>query len=253
MKTLTTFFISIKKQILGLIIFITIWYIFSLFFPSYIIPSPAILYTHKEIILSEEFATNLYITLYRIFIGFTLSFIIGTLIGIISFVMKHHEIINLTLQLFQIIPGTILGVILLLVFGINSLVPISLIIILATPLISTNTSNGLIKKNKKFEQLIIGIGGGLKEIIKDVYIPALMPIFKSNLIIGFNFSLKIVILGEFIGTQSGIGYLLNVAKIYFDMDKVFYYLMIIIIIMIVYQVFINLIFILFFEKYFYPE
>lgn len=253
MTNLKAFFISIKKQLLGLLVFIFLWYIFSLFFPSYIIPSPEILINKSSIMLSQDFIINLYITIYRIFIGFLISFIIGTIIGIISFILKHHELINLTLQIFQIIPGTILGVILLLIFGISSMVPISLIIILSTPLISTNTSNALIKKNQKFEQLIIGMNGTKGDIIKDVYIPTLMPIFKTNLIIGFNFSLKIVILGEFIGTQSGIGYLLNVAKIYFDMDKVFYYLFVIISLMIIYQIFINLIFHIFFKKYFFSE
>jgi ABC-type nitrate/sulfonate/bicarbonate transport system permease component len=65
--------------------------------------------------------------------------------------------------------------------------------------------------------------------------------------------LKVVVLGEFIGSQDGLGYLLNVARIYFQMDKVFFYLIVLLLFMVLYEFFINLIFVIFFQKYLYGE
>jgi len=65
--------------------------------------------------------------------------------------------------------------------------------------------------------------------------------------------LKVVVLGEFIGSQDGLGYLLNVAKIYFQMDKVFFYLIILLLFMVIFELVVNLFFILFFQKYLLSE
>ncbi len=48
--------------------------------------------------------------------------------------------------------------------------------------------------------------------------------------------LNIVILGEFIGSQEGVGYFMNRAKIYFKTDDVFFYLSVILGIMVCFQI-----------------
>jgi ABC-type nitrate/sulfonate/bicarbonate transport system permease component len=84
-------------------------------------------------------------------------------------------------------------------------------------------------------------------------LPLLIPTLQSNLTLGFGLSLKVVILGEFIGSQDGIGYLLNVSKVYFKMDEVFFYLFVILAMMVCFQIGQNIVFTSFLGKYFYPE
>jgi len=203
-------------------------------------------------LVRPDFITNLGITLYRTFIGFGLSFIIGTFLGLFAYTLKIRELIETTLLIFQVIPGTILGIILLLIFGIGNTTPIALIVILTTPVIAVNTSNSLTKRNQTIEFLIKSYSKKLKYQITDEYIPALIPTTKANLSIGFGFSFKIVILGEFIACENGLGYLLNIARIYFNMKLVFLYLLTFIIFIIVFQILINFIFILGLRKYLYP-
>jgi len=92
-----------------------------------------------------------------------------------------------------------------------------------------------------------------KDIIKDLYLPSLIPATRSNITLGMGLGLKVVVLGEFIGSQDGLGYLLNVAKIYFQMDKVFFYLIILLLFMVIFELVVNLFFILFFQKYLLSE
>ena len=70
------------------------------------------------------------------------------------------------------------------------------------------------------EQYLLSAGGSRRHLVRHLYLPALIPTFQSNLSLGFGLSLKVVILGEFIGAQEGLGYLLNVAAIHFDMKAV---------------------------------
>ena len=62
-----------------------------------------------------------------------------------------------------------------------------------------------------------------------------------------------VILGEFIGAQEGIGYLLNVAAIHFDMKTVLFYLAVILLLSALFEIAQNFMFAVFLKKYFYPE
>jgi hypothetical protein len=63
---------------------------------------------------------------------------------------------------------------------------------------------------------------------------------------------QIVVLGEFIGSQDGLGYLLNVAAIRFDMQSVMAYLCVVLIISALFEIGQSLVFSLFLTKYFYP-
>jgi len=248
-KHIKTFFSTIKNNLIALLTFLIIWQISSIFFQNYIVPSPVTLFSNFDNLMTADLLNHFQITLYRIFAGFLVAFIIGTILGFISYIIKLEETIQSVLVLFQVLPGTVLGIIFLLIFGQGNAAPVALIITLTTPLIAINTSNSLFNTNKHLSDVIIAFGGNYWDIIKSVHLPSLVPVVRSNCTIGFGFALKIVVLGEFIASQSGLGYLLNVSKVYFNMKEVFFYLFILITIMLVFQIIINLVFVIFFDKY----
>jgi ABC-type nitrate/sulfonate/bicarbonate transport system permease component len=252
MKHIKIFFSTIKKNLIALIAFLIIWQIFSFFFKSYILPSPALVFKELDSLVSESLINNLEVTLLRIITGFVISFLLGTTIGFLSNLYKIRESMQTVLILFQVLPGTVLGIIFLLIFGQGSAVPIAMIITLTTPLIAINTSNSLLNINRELEDVVYSLGGTRWDVIRSVHLPALVPVMRSNSTVGLGFALKIVILGEFIASETGLGYLLNVSKIYFNMRSVFFYLLIIIVIMLFFQIIISLIFVVFFEKYLLP-
>lgn len=253
MKRLHPFFIAIRNNAFALLLFMLLWSGCALFFPAYIIPTPLDVFRHIETYLEAEFPAHLAVTLYRVLVSFVLAFSIGTGLGILAALWKKQEHLSTLMVLFQVIPGTILGIIFLLVFGVGHAVPIALMTFLTFPVIAINTANGLLRKNLLLEQYVRSIGGRRSHLIRSVYVPALIPIFQSNLTIGFGLSLKIVILGEFIGSQEGIGYLLNLSKLYFNMQAVFFYLFVVVAIMVCFQIFQHVVFATFLGKYFYPE
>lgn len=189
----------------------------------------------------------------RILAGFTISFGLGTGIGVLSYSLKITTTVETLLVLFQVIPGLILGVVFLLIFGVGSSAPVCLIITLSTPLIAINTANTLLKKNSFLEGVIRSFNGGFRDIVLDLYLPALIPTMKTNITMGLVMALKIVLLGEFIASENGIGYLINVSKIYFNMEAVFFYLLVILLLIVGFQIVVNSLFIIFFEKYLYPD
>ena len=210
MKHIKIFFSTIKENLIAFFVFLLIWQVGSLFFQDYIVPSPALILQNIDTLLTDSLINDIQVTLTRIFTGFSISFILGTVIGFLSILLNIRESMQTILVLFQVLPGAVLGIIFLLIFGQGSVVPIILIVTLTTPLIAINTGNSLLNVNQELEDVIYSLGGNYWDVIRSVHIPALVPVLRSNCTIGFGFALKIVIVGEFIAAQTGHGYLLNV-------------------------------------------
>lgn len=253
MKHIKLFFSTIKKNLIAFLAFILMWQILSFFFPTYIVPSPLAIFADFDNLITPQLTGHLKITLLRIITGFALAFVIGTLIGFLSILLKIRESMQTVLILFQVLPGTVIGIIFLLIFGQGSAVPIAMIVTLTTPLIAINTGNSLLNINQELENVVVSLGGRTSQVIRYVHLPALVPAMRSNLTVGLGFALKIVILGEFIASEAGLGHLLNISKIYFNMRSVFFYLLIIVVLMLLFQILINLIFVIFFEKYLFTQ
>ena len=237
----------------GLVVYFAAWFILALFFPPYIIPSPVAVLAGVSSYLPPDFSYQLLLTLYRVLAGFACALLLGSAAGILAFAARKTEHLSSTMLALEVIPGTILGIILLLALGLGSAVPIALAALLTLPAIAINTANALTKKNVALEQYLLSAGGGRRDLIRYLYLPVLVPTSQSNLSIGFGLAIKLVILGEFIGAQDGIGYLLNVARIYFNMKEVFFYLTVVVIATAVFQAGAGLLFSGSLRKYFYPE
>lgn len=253
MRRSTRFSTAVRNNIVGLAVLVGIWSILALFLPSYILPSPLAVLAAAPTFLSNALLSHLGITMYRVAVGFALAFGAGSALGILAFTLRLTEHLNSFMAALQVIPGAILGVILLLVLGIGSGVPIALVALLTLPTIAINTANALAKRNVALEHYLLSVRARRRDLIRHLYVPALIPTFQSNLSLGFGLSLKVVILGEFIGAQEGVGYLLNVAAIHFDMKTVLFYLAVILLFSALFEITQSFMFDVFLKKYFYPE
>jgi len=246
---LALFIRLIKKNLIGFVVFLFLWAVLALIFPEYIIPSPWLVIKQIPQFLDHDFGMHLQVTLLRLFSGFVSAFIISTIIGITAYKLSLFEYAENILSLFQVIPGTILAIIFLIIFGVGNAVPISMIIAMSIPIMAINTSTGLRNISREQEEVVYIFGGSTPEVIRYVYIPALVPVFRSNFLIGTGLALKVIVLGEFIGCENGIGFLLSNARTLFRMDQVFFYLLVIMTIALIFQIIINFIFVELFRKY----
>lgn len=253
MKPSRIFISSLLNEAVGVLLITAVWAGVSLFYPPYIIPSPAAVITGISAYLPVDFTHHLWITAYRVTAGFLIAFGIGTLSGIIAEILRLNKPVNSLMVALQVVPGTILGVIFLLMFGIGSATPILLVAVLTLPTLAINTVNGLAKRNKAQEEYLDSIRGSRWLKIRYSFIPSLIPVVQSNLSLGMSMAVKVVVLGEFIGSQDGLGYLLNHARIMFDMNEVFFYLLVLMVFTLLFQTLQSTIFSIFLRKYYYPE
>ncbi len=229
-----------------------IWSLASLFFEPYVLPSPLEIVGNLDRHATPDLVDHLRITFLRVMAGFLLSFAAGTLVGILGHVLNVTPWVEGAMMMVQVLPGIILGVILLLMVGMGSLAPVLLIIILTTPLIAMNTAAGLARRDPLLENVVRCLGGKSRHLVRDLYLPMLVPAMRANAGTGMTMAVKVAILGEFVAADNGLGHLINVARIYFDMEAVLFYVVVILVLVLGFQLVLGTVFFVFFKKYFYP-
>lgn len=252
MKT-RSFTTPLGSECLSLVILLAVWSVLALAYPAYILPSPWAVLIDLPAYLSPNFWHHAVATLYRTLAGFMMALGTGMLVGVIAYAWKKAQLMNSLMLALQVMPGTVLGVIFLLLFGAGNTAPILLVAFLTMPMLTINTVHGLSKRNQKLQEYLLSIHAGRLALFRYVDLPALIPVLRSNLSAGLGLAVKIVVLGEFIGAQDGIGFLLNQARLILDMKGVFFYLAFLLIFTLTFQAMHTVVFEHFFQKYEYPE
>lgn len=252
MKT-HSFTTHLGSECLSLAILLGVWSVITLVYPAYILPSPWVVLIDLPTYLSTTFWHHAAATLFRTLAGFMMALASGTLIGVIAHTWKKAQLMNSLMLALQVMPGTVLGVIFLLLFGAGHTAPILLVACLTMPILAINTVHGLSKRNLKLQEYLLSLHAGRLAVFQYVDLPALIPVLRSNLSAGFGLAVKIVVLGEFIGAQDGIGFLLNQARLTLDMKGVFFYLIFLLTFTLIFQAIHTAVLDRFFQKYEYPE
>lgn len=202
---------KLKALVLPAIIFI-IWYTASSFdlINSYILPHPArifntALYLIKEGILFK----HLLVSLYRVAVGFSLTFIAAFLLAVIISLNRNlSDYISASLEFLRHIPPIALIPLLILWLGIGEEPKITVIILATFFPVFLNTLNGITNSSKKLEEVgeIFGLNKWEKFI--RITLPQAIPSIIVGMQIGLGYSWRSLIGAELIAASSGIGYMI---------------------------------------------
>ena len=164
---------------------------------------------------------HIYITIYETFISFILGTIIGTLIAIILWWNKFiAKVMDPYLTILNSLPKVALGPIIIIWAGasINSIIIMALLIsvIVTTIPVYNGFSNTDINKIN----LLKSFKANKFQILKMVILPSNYPTIISSLKINVSMSLIGVIMGEFLVSKEGIGYLIMYGSQVFNLNLV---------------------------------
>lgn len=240
------------KTSLPLLLLLVVWALLSFFFEPYILPSPWQIMVKMTALVTDDFSRHWRLSLLRVFIGASAAFVLGTMLAIIAALFKLTRFAESLHTMGQTLPAIVVAIMLVLIAGSGNMVPILLIVLMVTPFVALQTMAGLQKPDPTLKMVIQNGGGAVKELVFDLYVPTLIPIMRSTALLSATMAVKVCILGEFIGSDNGIGFLLNVARMYLNMEEVLLYVIVIVLHMFVFQLFIDGLFRMFLQKYFYP-
>ena len=190
---------------------------------TFIYSSPSrMLNTIINLYVDNNLFNNIWTTVYETVISFSLATIFGTIIAIMFWYSKFfYKVMEPYLTVLNSLPKVALGPIIIIIFGanINSIIIMALLISLIITI--SNVYSGFINTDKNKIKLLNRFNATKWQILKYLVIPSNYHIIINSLKINVGMSLVGVIMGEFLVSKSGIGYLINYGSEVFNLDLVF--------------------------------
>jgi len=187
----------------------------------------------KEIALSGILLESFIITLRRTLIAYGLAVILGIIIALLLYRFKIlQRTFRPLITVIQATPPVVWVSLAVVWFGVaDDLTPIFLIFIVSLPVIFVNIFQGLEDMNVELVEMARAYSTPRYRILKEIYLPSLLPALVSALSIAFAFAWKSSVFAEFIASSSGIGYQLSRANSMMATDRLFAWTIVLILFM----------------------
>ncbi len=206
------------------IIFLISWELLSRYniINSFIFSSPSeIINTIIDLYKNNNLFNNIWVTLYELFISFGIGSSLGFVIALLFYrfsILK--KIFDPYLTLLNSLPKVALGPLLIIWIGANtnSIIVMALLINLIVSIVGFY--NGFINTDDYKLKLIKSFGANERQIIFNLVIPSSMETIFSTLKLNISMSLIGVIMGEFLSSKAGIGYLILYGTQVFNLNLV---------------------------------
>lgn len=154
------------------------------------------------------------------------SFIIGVSAGILfGFLLARVRFLSDLLQpyirILNALPRVVLAPIFLLWFGLGIWSKVALGVTVVFFIVFFNTYQGVRDVNTVLLKNARMLGANERQLIRHVLVPSALTWIFSSLHISVGFAIIAVVVGEYLGASSGVGYLISQAEGVFDTTGVF--------------------------------
>jgi len=155
-----------------------------------------------------------------------LSFLIGVTAGVLSgFVLARNEflasLLDPYIRVANSLPRVVLAPIFLLWFGLGIWSKVALGVTVVFFIVFFNTFQGVREVDPVIVDNARMLGASERQLIRHVLIPSALTWIFSSLHISIGFAIIAVVVGEYLGSSRGIGYLISQAEGVFDTTGVF--------------------------------
>lgn len=196
----------------GYVFFLTVWQLTSTYLVKGFILPPPIRIVEK---VQEIFSTGLFwdhfsATMTKIAIGFSISFVLGSIIGILMGVSRWWEAFFSDWVLMTLTtPGLIFALVTAMIFGLSSVGPIVAVVVTSYPFVAVNVVEGVRAAPQELLDMARAYDLSAWVRYRHVLIPHLAPYFFTAIRYGFSVAWKIATLTEIIGGTEGIGFMMR--------------------------------------------
>jgi NitT/TauT family transport system permease protein len=188
---------------------------------SYILPTPA--ETLRSLVEHwRPLATNGAITLATTLLGFSVTLVFGTLLGMLVGTSRlAHQAIYPLIVAFNSVPKAALVPIFIVWFGLGTVPAVITAFLLSFFPVVANVALAFSSIEPELVDLIRSLGGSRRDLMVKIGIPRSLPYLFASLKVAITLSFVGSIIAEVIGGNGGIGNVMLVASSNFDMPLVF--------------------------------
>lgn len=149
--------------------------------------------------------------------GLFLGLLIGALLGFIAALVPIlSELLEPVMILLNAIPRVILAPLFVIWLGIGLASKVALAFVLVAVLTFFAVYNGIREVDVRLVERVRTLGGGPLVLVREVYLPSVTSWVLSNLRVAVGFSFTGAVVGEFVASSRGLGYLLAFAQSQFN-------------------------------------
>lgn len=219
--------VSITKtqyiSLLSVTFMLVVWKLLAMHFKSdFILPSPEKTFVTTIALFAEkQFVAIVGATILRGLIGFVISLIFGVGLGIWAGISPGFNAF-LKPILVTIRSTPVIALILLALIWLNSSsVPIFIAILTMFPFICTNVIDGIRSVDNNLVEMAYFYRVKQLRIVREVYIPAIMPFIISGASSAMGIGWRAIIIGEVLSQpQFGVGTVMQSAQTFLNVDAV---------------------------------
>ena len=177
---------------------------------SYQLPAPSVILVKlSDLTASGELFGHVSITVYRVFIGFTLGSIVAIIVGLLVGFSKNAEyLFDPIIQAFRSIPSLAWVPLFILWMGIGESSKVTMIAVGVFFPVYLNLVSGIISVDRKLIEVGKMFKLSLYQQIRQIIFPATLPSLLVGLRSGLGLGWMFVVAAELMGASQGLGYLL---------------------------------------------
>ena len=192
-------------------------------YPAFLLPTPRRVAARLVVALRQgTLQAHTWITLQEIFAGLALGLSVALVLG---YLLAKFPVLERLLSPYivasQAIPIVALAPLLVIWFGVGSL---SKVLVCALTLffpVLMNTIVGIRGVDRELMELMRSLRATRWQIFRYLELPAALPVLFGGLKVGVTLSVIGAVVGEFVGADRGLGFLVNLARGLFDTPLMF--------------------------------
>jgi NitT/TauT family transport system permease protein len=218
-----TFFTTNRIFAVSSVVFmLLVWKVISILMNSpFILPPPEnVAMDLVKIIFSADFIFSVSATVSRGLFGFLVSLIVALFVGILAGTSANfNSFVRPILVVFRSTP-VITFILLALIWFSNRWVPVFIAIITMFPVICLNVIEGIRNVDKRLIGMSVIYRVEKIRIVKELYVPSIIPFLFSGMSTAFGFGWRAIIIGEVLSQpEFGIGTRIEYAHSYLLVGK----------------------------------
>ena len=166
-----------------------------------------------DLFADSEFWNHLEATFIAAFAGLIGGLLLGILLGFGAALSPLlADLLEPVMILLNAIPRVILAPLFVIWLGIDLASKVALALILVTVLVFFAVYSGIKEVDQRLVERVRTLGGGRSVLIREVYVPSVTAWVMGNLKIAVGFAFTGAVVGEFVASRRGLGYLLQFAQ-----------------------------------------
>jgi len=215
------------RKLLAILIFLLIWQLVVMIFgiKEFILPTPITTFSYlliPELASQYDWLKHIGTTLVEILLGFAVTALVGILVAVVMTWSRFFgQIIRPIITLFYSIPKIALAPLFLLWFGYGIIPNVMIAFLVAFFPIVINTAVGLNAVDEDLLDLVRYLHASKWQVLIKIRLPNALPFIFSGFKISATLCVVGAIVGEFIASFQGLGFVLKSAQGLMDTPPMF--------------------------------